>query len=257
MGSGVIFQPGHAAGTIVEPSGSSLPKSPGCLGFVILCAAVLGHRNLGSRALRDWAMGSSRRDYSLVSRRVLLRAQPSHRESGASYVGWLLLAHAFLPTAPIGPVAALIRRKPNENWQMPPSIYLVAWVLMSLGYSYSGVMKLTSPSWLDGSALARILSNPLARPGVLRHWLLALPIPFLKAATWGALGLEVSFAPLALFRQLRPWIWSAMLCLHIGLFLLIAFPDLTAGMVFLHLFTFDPAWVVSSKWASQRAVPAA
>ena len=36
-----------------------------------------------------------------------------------------------------------------------------------------------------------------------------------------------------------------MLCLHIGLFLLIAFPDLTAGMVFLHLFTFDPAWVVS------------
>ena len=76
---------------------------------------------------------------------------------------------------------------------------------------------------------------------MLRDWLLALPIPFLKVATWSALALEISFAPLALFRQLRPWIWSAMLSLHIGLFLLISFPDLTAGMVFLHLFTFDPA----------------
>jgi uncharacterized membrane protein YphA (DoxX/SURF4 family) len=162
------------------------------------------------------------------------------------YVGWLLLAHVFLPAAPYGSLAARIRKKPNENWQMPPSIYLVAWILMSLGYSYSGVMKLTSLSWLDGSALVRILSNPLARPGILRESLLALPAPFLKIATWGALTLEISFAPLALFRRIRPWIWSAMLGLHIGLFLLISFPDLTAGMVFLHLFTFDPAWIGAS-----------
>jgi hypothetical protein len=30
---------------------------------------------------------------------------------------------------------------------------------------------------------------------------------------------------------------------HLGLLLLISFPDLTAGMVLLHLFTFDPAWL--------------
>jgi|SRR5579862_441810 len=172
----------------------------------------------------------------------LLGRNPLIANPALPYVGWLLLAHAFLPTAPVGSIAARIRREPNQAWQMPPAIYLVAWILMSLGYTYSGVMKLTSPSWLDGSALARILSNPLARPGMLRHWLLALPIPFLKVATWSALGLELSFAPLALFRRIRPWIWSAILCLHIGLFLLISFPDLTAGMVFLHLFTFDPAW---------------
>jgi predicted DCC family thiol-disulfide oxidoreductase YuxK len=34
-----------------------------------------------------------------------------------------------------------------------------------------------------------------------------------------------------------------MLLLHLGLFILISFPDLTAGMVILHLFTFDPAWI--------------
>jgi hypothetical protein len=83
----------------------------------------------------------------------------------------------------------------------------------------------------------------LARPGFLRLCLLALPPAFLKHATWGGLGLEIAFAPLALFRRARPWIWSAMLCLHLGLLLLISFPDLTAGMVLLHLFTFNPAWL--------------
>jgi uncharacterized membrane protein YphA (DoxX/SURF4 family) len=168
------------------------------------------------------------------------------------YVGWLLLAHVFLPAAPRGSIAARIRERPNQKWQLPPSIYLVAWILMSVGYTYSGIMKLTSPSWLDGSALARILSNPLARPGILRQSLLAVPAPFLRAASWVALGLEISFAPLALFRRLRPWIWSAMLCLHIGLFLLISFPDLTAGMIFLHLFTFDPAWLSRCSWMNSE-----
>jgi hypothetical protein len=36
---------------------------------------------------------------------------------------------------------------------------------MALGYTYSGVMKMMSPSWCDGSTLERILSNPLARCG--------------------------------------------------------------------------------------------
>ena len=159
------------------------------------------------------------------------------------YIGWLLLAHTFLPEAPCGSLMARIRGKSNDDWQMAPSIYLVAWIVMALGYTYSGAMKMTSPSWCDGSALERILSNPLARPGYLRLCLLALPPVLVKCATWGSLGLEISFAPLALLRRARPWIWSAMLGLHLGLLLLISFPDLTAGMVLLHLFTFNPAWL--------------
>jgi hypothetical protein len=161
------------------------------------------------------------------------------------YIGWLLLAHIFLPEAPCGSLAAWIRRRSNDDWRMTPSIYLVAWIVMAIGYTYSGVMKMTSMSWSDGSALERILSNPLARPGHFRIWILALPPALLKCGTWSALGLEIAFAPLALLRRARPWTWSAMLCLHLGLLLLISFPDLTAGMVLLHLFTFDPAWVDS------------
>ncbi len=163
------------------------------------------------------------------------------------YVGWLLLAHVFLPPAPYGSWAARGRPDPRGTWHMPQAIYLLAWLLMALGYTYSGCTKLVSPSWLDGTALARVLENPLARPGLLRDTLLVMPRGLLRVFTWGALGLELSFAPLALVRRLRPWIWSAMLAMQFGLFLVINFTDLSAGMVILHLFTFDPAWVAPRK----------
>jgi predicted DCC family thiol-disulfide oxidoreductase YuxK len=173
----------------------------------------------------------------------LLGRNPLIANPGLPYIGWLLLAHAFLPPAPYGSWAARGRPDAGGGWKMTPSIYFAAWVLMALGYSYSGTMKLTSISWLDGSAFARVLENPLARPGFLRVWILSWPTSFLHLATWTALGMELLFAPLALIRKLRPWIWSTLLMMHFGLFVLVDFVDLTAGMVILHLFTFDPAWI--------------
>ncbi len=126
---------------------------------------------------------------------------------------------------------------------MPTALYAAAWIVMAIGYSYSGATKLASPSWVDGSALARVLGNPLARPTFLRETLLALPPALIAMATWGALAAELLFAPLALIRRLRPWIWLALLGMHVGLMTLIDFADLSAGMVALHLFTFDPDWI--------------
>jgi predicted DCC family thiol-disulfide oxidoreductase YuxK len=114
---------------------------------------------------------------------------------------------------------------------------------MALAYSYSGYTKLISPSWVDGSALARVLENPLARPTFLRELFLALPPILLSLASWGGLALELFYAPLALFRRLGPWIWLAMVTMHLGLLTLVDFADLTFGMLFLHAFTFDPGWI--------------
>lgn len=162
---------------------------------------------------------------------------------GLPYVGLLLLVHAALPPAPYGSWAARGRVDPAGSWRMTPSLFAVLWVLMALGYSYSGYTKLVSPSWQDGTALQRILENPLARPGMLGGLLLSLPPVLLKIATFGALLLELLFAPLALLRRVRPWIWTGMLALHGCLILLIDFADLSLGMVMLHLCTFDPRWV--------------
>jgi predicted DCC family thiol-disulfide oxidoreductase YuxK len=114
---------------------------------------------------------------------------------------------------------------------------------MALGYSYSGYAKLISPSWLNGTALARVLENPLSRPGMVRDVILTLPEGLLRLATWGALLAELSFAPLALVPRLRPWLWGLLLLMHLSLIVLIDFADLSLGMVMLHLFTFDPAWI--------------
>lgn len=171
------------------------------------------------------------------------------------FVGWLLLAHACLPPAPYGSLAGCGRPDLAAAWKMPPAIFAVAWVVMAIGYSYSGYTKLISPSWVDGTALARILDNPLARPGWPRDTLRALPAGVLHGLTWAALGLELGFAPLALFRRVRPWLWGLMLGMHLGLLVLINFADLSMGMVVLHLFTFDPGWFRRLVEGGPRRVP--
>jgi predicted DCC family thiol-disulfide oxidoreductase YuxK len=45
-----------------------------------------------------------------------------------------------------------------------------------------------------------------------------------------------------------------MLLMHLGLMALIDFADLSLGMVMLHLFTFDPAWVRPAKAAHTETV---
>ena len=173
----------------------------------------------------------------------LLGRNPLIANPSLPYVGWLLLAHAALPAAPYGSGRARGRVDPGGGWSYPPALLAAAWVVMAVGYSYSGLSKLASPSWLDGTALPHVLANPLARPTALRELLLSLPAGVLAAATWGALALEILYAPLALVGRLRPWVWLAMVTMHVGLVSLVAFAELSLGMLLLHAFTFDPAWV--------------
>jgi predicted DCC family thiol-disulfide oxidoreductase YuxK len=173
----------------------------------------------------------------------LLGRNPLILNPGIPYVGWALLAHAFLPRAPYGSWEARGRLDPGGGWRFTPSIFAAAWIVMAVGYSYSGITKLQSPSWISGEAITRVLENPLARPGALRDLVLGLPPAVLALATWAALALEIAFAPLALVRRFRPWLWLAMLGLHVSLIALIDFADLSLGMVMFHLLTFDPAWI--------------
>ena len=158
-------------------------------------------------------------------------------------VGLLLLVHAALPARPFGSWDARGRLDPDSGWRMPSGIYTTAWIVMALGYSYSGATKLLSPSWIDGSALAYILDNSIIRPAFLQETLSSMPSPLIRIAAWGVLTVELLFAPLALSRRVRPWLWLTLLGMHIGLMSLVEFSDLSMGMVLLHFFTFDPAWV--------------
>jgi predicted DCC family thiol-disulfide oxidoreductase YuxK len=173
----------------------------------------------------------------------LFGRNPLISNPGLPYVGLLLVVHAFLPRAPYGSLERTRDVDPGSSWRMPADRFAVVWILMAVGYTYSGFTKWVSPSWLDGSAVEYVLRSPLARPGPVRDWLLTWPSSLLQAMSYGALAAEVLFAPLACVARLRPYVWMLLLSMHIGLIALIDFADLSLGMVMLHLFTFNPKWV--------------
>ncbi len=220
------------SGVGMLPDGRLSPL-PNLLTIVDHPAFVFAFVGLG--AIAGLALAAGTRDrlaagIALFVSACLFGRNPLIANPAMPYVGLLLFAWAASPA-----------RTDARAWS--PAVLRALWIAMAVGYSYSGITKLAAPSWVDGEAFAYILTNPLARSGWPREPLLALPPWTLKALTWGTLGLEIAFAPLALLRRARPWIWAAMLAMHLGLLVLIDFADLTLGMVVLHACTFDPAWV--------------
>lgn len=166
---------------------------------------------------------------------------------GIPYVGLLLWFCALLPP---GEPLSVRSRGASGRWEFPAGIYWAAWLLLAVGYTFSGCVKLSSPSWVDGSAMLHLLNNPLARPGWFRDLSLAAPADALKLLTWVALAGEILFLPLSLARRGRLVAWLWMLAMHLGILLVVDFADLTCGMVMIHLFTFDPDWLPAKKPAT-------
>jgi hypothetical protein len=154
----------------------------------------------------------------------LFGRNPLIRNPSLPYVGLSLLALASA-----------------RRGRIPRDVVTVLWILLSVGYAYSGLVKLPAPSWLDGTAFDHVLQNPLAYEHA--RLLLALPDWTRRLATWGTLGLEILFPLLALSRRARPWAWLAMTSLHLGLLCLIDFADLTLGMLVIHAVVFDERWL--------------
>lgn len=172
----------------------------------------------------------------LFNRNVLI-SNPS-----LAFVGWLLLALALIPE---GEGWELLRwnKSPQKPFLLPPRIYWGAWYLLAVGYTASGLHKLSSPSWRDGSALGHVLTIPLARDVPWRTWFLELDPSVLQMMTWGALAAECLYLPLAIHRATRPFAWLGMVFMHLGILCFIDFADLTCAMLVVHLFLFDPRWL--------------
>ena len=159
---------------------------------------------------------------------------------GIPYIGWILLCCVVIPK---GEPLSITKPKTAMRWEMPLLIFVGAWVLMSLGYTISGIDKYQAPSWRNGSAIFHLLENPLARDWWLRDFMVQLPESVLKINTWLVLALEIIFLPLALFKATRKWIWLGMICMHLGIMMIVDFTDLTLGMLMIHWFSFDSRWL--------------
>jgi len=159
---------------------------------------------------------------------------------GIPYIGWILLCCVVIPR---GEPLSVSKYTSDVKWEFPMILFIGAWVIMSFGYTISGLDKFQSPSWRDGSALLHLLENPLARDSWLRGLLVQLPENVIKIMTWFVLTLEIIFLPFAIFKFSRKWIWLAMIGMHIGILVVVDFADLTLGMLMIHWFTFDGRWL--------------
>jgi len=156
------------------------------------------------------------------------------------YVGLILLLTLLIP---IGESFSLSCLTKKTYWYFPSAVYGVAWFLLAAGYTFSGIVKLQSPSWVDRSAMVHLVDNPLARPNFIRSIFLGLPTWMTSLATWGSLAGEISFLPLSIHRRTRMVAWLWLMAMHLGILSMVNFADLTFGMIMIHLFTFDPDWL--------------
>jgi hypothetical protein len=236
-----------STGVLADGSASPILRAfPNVLAVADGPGLVTGMAALATAASLCVAVGFKDRWAGLLVWYVLacfLGRNPLILNPSLPHIGWLLLAHAAMPSAPAGSVDGWLKPHKAASWTLPRPLFAAGWVVMSVSYAYSGLTKLVSRSWLDGSALLHILHNPLARPGLVRDWALCLPDGVFSALTWGTLALEVGFPLLACHHRTRPWAWLSMVAMHLGLLVFIDFADLSMGMLVLHLFTFEPRWL--------------
>lgn len=172
---------------------------------------------------------------------VLHNRNPLIVTPATAYVGFLLVLLALVPDGECWRWRG--RKISPSDWAMPMGVFAGAWFLMAANYSCIGLAKLVSPSWLDGTAFVRVLHDPLARPGLARDFALALPGWAHAAITWGTVAAQAAFLPLCCTRRGRLVAWCVMVAMHLGLWALMDFSELTQGMLWLHAFTFDPEWL--------------
>ncbi len=188
----------------------------------------------------SFALGFARRScaallwlgWALVVNGIPTVAVPSD-----GFVGWLLLAALLIPEGePRWPTA------PAKSWSLPTPVVPTAWLALAAGYAVSGVGKLESPSWIDGSALALVLSGPVARDGFAAAALLELPAPLLRAATWAALALELGFPAMCLWVWTRAVAWVLMVLFHLAILLLLDVTTVSLAMLIFHALVLEEPW---------------
>lgn len=164
-----------------------------------------------------------------------LASLTSRAAASFSILGWFFLVHACLPAAPYGSWDARKRPDPNAGWSLPPPCFTLVWLVMACAYSAYGIFQ--ALRYLSGTTptIATTLSTLLPLPELL---------PSQSALIVGsALLLQVCFAPLALLRRVRPWLWCAMLLLQGWCLLTGTATDERLALLLLHLLLFDPAWL--------------
>ena len=244
---------------VLPDSGASplIGLFPNVLGALDSPAAVRLWLGAGSACALALAVGFRTRVFALLTWFVwacLHGRNPLLADAGVGWIGWLLLFVAALPQRPYGALSARGRVDPAGDWTFPRELFGTLWIVAAAGYLVSGLEKLTSPSWRNGTALLELLDGPLSYANGLAGALEGLPAWLLMGASWGLMAFELAFAPLSLSARWRPRVWLVGLFLHAVAFGVIASPDAHVARLLLHALLFHPTWLPDPVRAGQELV---
>ncbi len=154
-----------------------------------------------------------------------------------SYIGWLLLVFVVIPQR-----TGIAVIKSNSNWEPPKYLREGAWIILGVSYANSGILKALSPSWLEGTALIKIIAD-----GVNTYFwtsVVAAAAPFLFfVLTWVVLAIEALAILFVWTNTSRKYFWIASVLMHLGILVMMKFAQVSLGMLVFHLLLFDPRWL--------------
>ena len=168
---------------------------------------------------------------------------PLGSDPGLPFVGWLLLAHVLMPPGAYGSWSARHLADGAARWRMPRVLHAAVWSLLAGGYAVAGLAKLGGNPQAYSDALALAAHGGRVRVEILGELARALPQAAFPIIAAVVLVTELAFAPLALSARLRPVVWCWTLVVHQAVLGTAFLGQANLGMLMLHLFCFDPAWV--------------
>ena len=170
---------------------------------------------------------------------------PAASDATLPLIGWLLLAHVLTPPRPYGAWSGRHRADAGASWRMPLRLHVLAWMLLALAYSATGLTRLTAgPALAEhaGALAETINARVFSLVGLGDFATMALRAG-LVALTLAVVAVEVAFVPLALSDRTRPLVWCWTLIVHQVLLGSVLAGQTHPGLLMLHVFCFDPAWI--------------
>lgn len=131
------------------------------------------------------------------------------------YITWILFATLFIPS---GEGSFLRKKASSSKWTLPYSVQLPILLVLAASISFSGISKMLTPLWYNGTAMELFMENPRFN-WILAKYLNEIPY-FSHASTYAVFIIEAAFFPFYLIPKTRFIAWLVLLLLLIGFFVL-------------------------------------
>ncbi|MBI5456749.1 hypothetical protein HY969_03320 [Candidatus Kaiserbacteria bacterium] len=205
--------------------------------FLSVICIIIGFFRLPN-ALITWLI------LSMLFGRNVLTEDPS-----LPFTGLLLIFLCIIPSRePLSTDRFLFGRRGPEEWYMPWGVYWGAWFVLGLSFTASGIDRLFSETWQNGTAMYYILHQPIAFDYWFVHYLQSLPHWTIAGQTWAAASTYTLSLPLIFWERTRSIIWLLWVLMFIYVLATLDLTEVVLGMLLYFLFLFDSRWIPDAIW---------